>query len=154
MMRAALLALLALAAPGALAQAKPQAPTEEATIQRFRAHAKPRKVTPAAPLGAEERNTIRRFREAKPSVVFVSAIAPVQDMQTLDITKVPTARGTGFVWDEWGHVVTNHHIITVEEGGKRLGEVKEVEVTLSNGKAYKGRVIGTSFAYDLSLIHI
>ena len=153
MIRATLLALTALAL-AAQTPPKPPAPTEEATIQRFRAHARPRKVAPAAPLSAEERNTIRRFKEAKASVVFVSAVAPVRDLRTMDETKIPTARGTGFVWDEWGHVVTNHHIITVEEGGKRLGEVEEAEVTLSDGKTYKGRVIGSSFAYDIAVLQV
>ena len=153
MIRASLLAVTTLAL-SAQTPPKPPAPTEEATIQRFRAHAKPRKVAPAAPLSAEERNTIRRFKEAKAGVVFVSAVAPVRDLRTMDETKIPTARGTGFVWDEWGHVVTNHHIITVEEGGKRLGEVDEVEVTLSDGKTYKGRVIGSSFAYDISVLQV
>jgi S1-C subfamily serine protease len=151
MNRVALLALLALSLA---AQTAPKAvpPTEDATIQRFRAHAKPRKVAPAIPLSAEERNTIRRFQEAKPSVVYVSAIAHMQDSRTLDITKVPTGTATGFVWDDWGHVVTNHHLITVEEQGKRLGEADEVEITLANGKAYKGRVIGYSFAYDIAVL--
>jgi S1-C subfamily serine protease len=153
MIRATLLAVTVLAL-SAQTLPKPPVPTEDATIERFRAHAKPRKVAPAAPLSAEERNTIRRFKEAKASVVFVSAVAPVRDLRTMDETKIPTARGTGFVWDEWGHVVTNHHIITVEEGGKRLGEVDEVEVTLSDGKTYKGRVIGSSFAYDISVLQV
>ncbi len=153
MIRATLLAVTVLAL-SAQTLPKPPVPTEDATIERFRAHAKPRKVAPAAALSAEERNTIRRFKEAKPSVVFVSAVAPVRDLRTMDETKIPTARGTGFVWDEWGHVVTNHHIITVEDGGKRLGDVSEVEVTLSDGKTYKGRVIGTSFAYDIAVLQV
>ncbi len=153
MIRATLLAVTVLAL-SAQTLPKPPVPTEDATIERFRAHAKPRKVAPAAALSAEERNTIRRFKEAKASVVFVSAVAPVRDLRTMDETKIPTARGTGFVWDEWGHVVTNHHIITVEDGGKRLGDVSEVEVTLSDGKTYKGRVIGTSFAYDIAVLQV
>jgi S1-C subfamily serine protease len=136
------------------AQAPAQAPSEEAAIQRFRAHASPRAVASRPPLSTEERNTIQRFKEAKPSVVYVSAIAPVQDLRTRDITKIPTGTGTGFVWDEWGHVVTNHHVITVEDQGKRVGDVDEVEVTLADGKTYKGRVIGTSFAYDISVLQV
>ena len=136
------------------AQAPAQAPSEETAIQRFRAHAAPRAVASRPPLSAEERNTIQRFKEAKPSVVYVSAIAPVQDLRTQDITKIPTGTGTGFVWDEWGHVVTNHHVITVEDQGKRVGDVDEVKVTLADGKTYKGRVIGTSFAYDISVLQV
>jgi len=137
-----------------LAQATAQAPSEEDTIRRFRAHAAPRSVASRPPLSAEERNAIQRFKEAKPSVVYVSAIAPVQDLRTQDITKIPTGTGTGFVWDEWGHVVTNHHVITVENQGQRMGDVNEVEVTLADGKTYKGRVIGTSFAYDISVLQV
>ncbi|HJW72872.1 MAG TPA: trypsin-like peptidase domain-containing protein [Geothrix sp.] len=151
MKRAVLLALFPLTL---LAQPAAKTPTEESTIQRFRAHAKPRQVASQAPLSAEERNTIRRFKEAKPSVVYVTAIAPVQDLRTMDTTKAPQGSGTGFVWDEWGHVVTNHHVITVEQGGMRVGEVDEVEVTLADGKVYKGRVIGSSFAYDISVLQV
>jgi S1-C subfamily serine protease len=151
MKRAVLLALFPLTL---LAQSAAKTPTEESTIQRFRAHAKPRQVASQPPLSAEERNTIRRFREAKPSVVYVTAIAPVQDLRTMDTTKAPQGSGTGFVWDEWGHVVTNHHVITVEQGGMRVGEVDEVEVTLADGKVYKGRVIGSSFAYDISVLQV
>jgi len=153
MIRIASIALLALCLAAQNAP-KPIAPSEEDTIQRFRAHARPRRVAPSAGLSPEEQNTVRRFREAKPSVVYISAIAPVQDLRTLDIAKVPTGTGTGFVWDEWGHVVTNHHVITVEEGGKRVGDTDEVEITLADGKTYKGRVIGTSYAYDIAVLQV
>ena len=115
---------------------------------------RPQKLNGGSVCYSGSRNTIQRFKEAKPSVVYVSAIAPVQDPGTLDITKIPTGTGTGFVWDEWGHVVTNHHVITVEDKGKRIGDVDEVEVTLADGKTYKGRVIGTSFAYDIAVLQV
>jgi S1-C subfamily serine protease len=85
-------------------------------------------------------------------VVFVSAILKNRDPKTHDITKIPTGSGTGFVWDEWGHIVTNHHVISVEQAGQLLTDVEEVEVTVSTGKTYKGRVIGVSFAYDIAVI--
>ncbi|MBI1751450.1 MAG: trypsin-like peptidase domain-containing protein [Acidobacteria bacterium] len=151
MIRSALIALLALPL---LAQTvpSPTAPAEDSIIQRFRAHAKPRTVTSTTTLSPEERNTVRRFREAKPSVVFVSAHLKGTDLDTRDETRIPAGRGTGFVWDEWGHVVTNHHVISAEREGRLLGDADEVEITLANGKAYKGRVIGTSFAYDIAVI--
>lgn len=153
MIRSALIALLALPL---LAQTAPNptAPAEDSVIQRFRAHAKPRTVTSTTSLSPEERNTIRRFREAKPSVVFVSAHINLKgaDPATRDETRIPAGSGTGFVWDEWGHIVTNHHVISAEREGRLLGDAEEVEITLANGKAYKGRVIGTSFAYDIAVI--
>lgn len=152
MNRAALILFPVLSLTAQVAPKPTPPPTEEATIQRFRAHAKPRGVAPRVPLNAEELNTIRRFKEAKTSVVYVSAVAPVQNPKTFDIAKIPTGTATGFVWDEWGHIVTNHHLITIEEGGKRVADVDEVEITLANGKTYKGRVIGYSFAYDIAVL--
>lgn len=151
MIRTALIALLALTL-AAQTTPKQAPPTEDATIQRLRAYARPRQIDPGAPLSAEERNTIRRFREAKPSVVFVSALVKDRDPKTQDLLKIPTGAGTGFVWDDWGHIVTNHHVISWDEGGQHIGDVNEVEVTLSNGKTYKGRVIGVSFAFDIAVI--
>jgi S1-C subfamily serine protease len=151
MIRTVLSVLLALSL-AAQNPPKPVAPTEDAIIKRFRTHAKPRQVAPPAPLSAEERNIIQRFKQTRSSVVFVSAILKNRDPKTHDITKIPTGSGTGFVWDEWGHIVTNHHVISVEQGGQLLTDVEEVEVTVSDGKTYKGRVIGASFAFDIAVI--
>ncbi len=132
--------------------AKPTTSAEEQAIQRFRAHARPRAVAPAAPLSAEDRNTIRRFREAKPSVVFVSAF--ILNPDPTGPPRLPAGTGTGFVWDEWGHIVTNHHVISAEVEGKLFRDAEEVEITFSSGKAYKGRVIGRSFAFDIAVIQV
>ncbi len=154
MIRAALIALLGLALAAQTAPKPTVPPTEDATIQRFRAHAQPRILTPPVALSAEERNTIRRFKKTKPSVVYISAIAQGRDLATMEPVKIPTGAGTGFVWDEWGHIVTNHHLITVEKDGKLITDLEELEVTLSNGKTYKGRVIGRSFAYDIAVLQV
>ena len=151
MIRVALIALLALPMTAQTAP-KPAVPTEDSTIQRFRTHAKPRRVAPKSPLSAEEENTIRRFKESKPSVVFVSSFLKNPDPGSAVPAKLPTGSGTGYVWDEWGHIVTNHHVISAEVDGKLFADVEEVEITLANGKTYKGRVIGTSFAYDIAVI--
>lgn len=148
---ALLLTSLALAAQG---PKKPAPPSEDAIIKRFRAFSAPRAVAQRGPLSAEERNTIRRFKEARGSVVYVSAIAPFQNLRTLDITNLPTGAGTGFVWDDYGHVVTNLHVITVEEQGRRIGEAPELQVTLTDGKTYKGKLIGRSFAYDVAVLQV
>jgi S1-C subfamily serine protease len=149
MNRVALILLTALSLAAQTAP-KPAAPTEETTIERFRAHAKPRAVAIKPPLSPEERNTIRHFREAKPSVVYVSAFLPNPDPK--GPPKIATGSGTGFVWDEWGHIVTNHHVISAEVNGKLFADAEEVEITLATGKTYKGRVIGYSFAFDIAVI--
>ncbi len=157
MLRLTLIVLLALplvaqSTPKSTPKPTPQA--EDDTIKRFRVHARPRPVAASASLSPEERNTIRRFKETKPSVVFVSAFIENPNPTNQDETRIPAGSGTGFVWDEWGHIVTNHHVISKEVDGKLLTDAKEVEITLGNGKAYKGRVIGASFAYDIAVIQV
>ncbi len=132
----------------------PTPPTEDATIERFRAKSRPRTITPRGPLSIDEKNTVQRFKDAKASVVYISAIVEARNLTTQDVSRIPSGTGTGFVWDDYGHVVTNHHLITLEEGGRPLLEVREAEVTLADGKTYKGRVIGFSFAYDLAVLQV
>lgn len=59
-----------------------------------------------------EQNTINVFQETVQSVVNVSNIKLARmgwfDMQTLEI---PRGAGSGFVWDDQGHIVTNYHVI-------------------------------------------
>ena len=56
-----------------------------------------------------------------------------------------SAEGSGFVIDDEGHVVTNHHV--VENQG-------DIEVTFWNGQSYPGRVIGMDRSTDLAVIKV
>lgn len=153
-----LLSLILLVGPlTAQAPAKPEATAaaEDAIIARYRAFAKPRTPVPRGPLTAEELNTIRRFKEVRKSVVYLTSILLQKDPVTGAVIRKPEASGTGFVWDQYGHVVTNHHVVTAEgPDGRRQGETSLVEVTLSDGKTYQGRLIGWSFAFDIAVIQV
>jgi S1-C subfamily serine protease len=130
-------------------------PSENAIIEQFRAFSRPRTPALRGPLTHEELNTIRRFKEVKPSVVYITAVVLGKDPETGAITRTPVSSGSGFVWDQYGHVVTNHHVVTAEgPEGQRLGETPVVEVTLADGKTYKGRVIGFSFAFDIAVVQV
>ena len=149
---ALLLTSLALAAQG---PEKPQPPSEDAIIARFRAFAAPRGVTRRGPLTQEELNTIRRVKSVKKSVVGITAVLLEKDPQTGAIIRKPVSSGSGFVWDAYGHVVTNHHVVTAEgPEGERMTETPVVEVTLANHKTYKGRLIGFSFAFDIAVVQV
>jgi S1-C subfamily serine protease len=73
--------------------------------------AKPRPVVERGPLDAEEQATIELYKEAKPSVVHVTRFAARRNAWNLNIEKIPEGTGSGFIWDEDGHVVTNYHVI-------------------------------------------
>ncbi len=151
-----LVSLLLLAGP-LLAQApSPKAlSAEDALIARYRAFAAPRTPTPRGPLTAEERNTIRRFKEVRKSVVYITAVQMQKNPVTGAITQKAVSSGSGLVWDQYGHVVTNHHVVTMDgPEGQRMGETPVVEVTLSDGKTYQGRVIGFSFAFDIAVLQV
>src|SRR5688572_14023115 len=70
-------------------------------------------LAPAEPrreLRLVERETIDLFRDNSPSVVHVTSAARVR-RAFRDPVDLPIGTGTGFVWDEKGHIVTNFHVI-------------------------------------------
>jgi len=56
-----------------------------------------------------------------------------------------TRLGSGFVYDNQGHIVTNGHVVN---------GAKMVEVTFVDGNTYKARVIGTDSYSDLAVLQI
>ena len=106
----------------------------------------PRPVTiPAGDLGADEKATISVFQSVSPSVVHITNIGIQRSAFSMDVTEIPQGTGTGFVWDEHGHVVTNYHVI---QGAS------SVRVTLADGTTYEGKVIGQAPDKDLAVVKI
>jgi S1-C subfamily serine protease len=105
----------------------------------------PRPVTARGDLAADEQATIELFEHARDSVVFISTMQQVQDLWTRDVFSVPRGSGSGFVWDEVGHVVTNFHVI---EGAS------EATVRLADGRDYQAALVGASPAHDIAVLRI
>ena len=144
-------------APAPLPDAKAQdlQAQEDAIITLYRKGAKPRQPAPRGRLLTEEENTIRRFKDAKPSVVYISTLADTINRYTGDMMRVPAGTGTGWVWDDKGHIVTNLHVVTVDEDqGNVVKESNDVRVTLASGKTYQARIIGRSLAYDTAVLQV
>ncbi|GHB25411.1 S1C family serine protease [Streptomyces chryseus] len=56
--------------------------------------------------------------------------------------------GTGFVYDEQGHIVTNNHVVaSAADGG-------DLSVTFSNGKKYDAEVVGRAEGYDVAVLKL
>jgi len=111
----------------------------------FNANVEPRAVTARGELAADEKSTIQIFDQASPSVVFISTRKRVRDFWTRNVFSVPRGNGSGFVWDELGHVVTNHHVI---QGAS------EASVRLNDGRSYDAVLVGASPAHDLAVLRI
>lgn len=91
-----------------------------------------------------ERNTIEVFRRSDPSVVFVTNNALRRDIFSMNVTEVPQGTGSGFLWDDHGHVVTNFHVL---ENGQTFS------VTLPSGITREARVVGVEPRKDLAVLH-
>ncbi len=116
-------------------------------IERYlvRFDAEPREVAARGDLAADERATIAIFEQTSPSVVFITTRQRVVDLWTRNVTSVQRGSGSGFFWDDLGHVVTNNHVI---EGAS------EAIVSLNDGRSYRAVLVGRSPAHDLAVLRI
>lgn len=110
-----------------------------------RERAEPRPVQARGDLAEDEKATIEIFERAKGSVVFITTRARVVDFWTRNVHSVPRGTGSGFIWDEYGHVVTNLHVIA---------GASEATVQLNDGRDYPAGLVGASPAHDLAVLRI
>ena len=96
-------------------------------------------------LTATELNDINIFKNNKESVVFISTQKRVVDYYTLTRYIIPRGSGSGFVWNKYGYIVTNFHVID----GASSATVK-----LHNGKSYKAKLIGLYKRRDIAVLKI
>ena len=113
--------------------------------QFVRYDAEPRAITARGDLAADEQATIALFERTSPSVVFITTRQRVINPWTRNVTSVQRGSGSGFLWDDLGHVVTNNHVI---EGAS------EAIVTLDDGRSYRAVRVGSSPAHDLAVLRI
>lgn len=136
----------------------PITPEEQAAIEIGRRGAKPRPISPRKPLNGIEANCVSVFKASKPSVVYIASATQqfvLKNTETGDVMAIPPGTGTGFVWDEMGHVVTNHHVVEIDdENGQPIGEAEDLQIKLADGKIYRARVIGKSLAYDIAVLRV
>lgn len=105
----------------------------------------PRAVTPRGDLAADEKATIEIFERAKGSVVFITTQQQVLDPWTRNVFNIPRGSGSGFFWDELGHVVTNYHVIAGASAAR---------VRLNDGRDYAASLVGASPEHDLAVLKI
>jgi S1-C subfamily serine protease len=104
-----------------------------------------RPVSPRGPLLPEEEAAIAIFEEARPSVVFITTLVYRRDLFSFNIFEIPQGTGSGFTWDEQGHVVTNFHVIY---------RAQQVRVTLSDQSQWKAELVGYAPDKDLAVLKI
>jgi len=107
--------------------------------------AEPREITARGDLAADEQTTIAIFEATSPSVVYITTTGRVLDLITRDVTEVRRGTGSGVIWDDHGHIVTNQHVI---EG------VQAAYVRLADQRNYDAVLVGSSPEYDLAVLRI
>jgi S1-C subfamily serine protease len=78
-------------------------------------------------------------------VVYITTAQLVRDVWSRNVFSVPRGTGSGFIWDEAGHVVTNFHVIQ----GASSATVK-----LADGRDYQAVLVGASPAHDIAVLKI
>ena len=111
----------------------------------MRGQAEPRAVLARGDLAADEQTTIDIFERVSPSVVYITTSGQMLDLLTRSVTEVPQGTGTGFVWDERGHVVTNYHVIE---------DARAAYVRLSSGRSYDATLVGVSPEHDIAVLRV
>src|SRR3979409_1215144 len=105
----------------------------------------PRPVEPRGNLPGAERTTIEIFDRVSPSVVQVAALANVPGAAALNGDGGGVQSGTGFIWDNSRHVVTNAHV---------MAGTSEIVVRLASGDVVEAQPVGVAESYDLAVLHI
>ena len=93
----------------------------------------------------DERATIALFERASPAVVYITSLSVRRDFFTMNVLQIPQGTGSGFVWDNAGHVVTNFHVIQ---------NADSAQVTLSDRTTWTARLVGVAPAKDLAVLRI
>ncbi|MBD3672908.1 MAG: trypsin-like peptidase domain-containing protein [Planctomycetaceae bacterium] len=108
----------------------------------------PRTVTPRGELGADEEATVELFENLKKSTVFIQTrkytLKARRGFQ-LSVGERPSGIGTGFIWDQNGHIITNFHVIQGADGAS---------VQLADESVYDANVVGVSPEEDLAVLKI
>jgi S1-C subfamily serine protease len=105
----------------------------------------PRTVSARGNLAADEQSTIELFERSRGSVVFITTKSQVRDFWTRNVFTVPRGTGSGFIWDDAGHVVTNYHVIE---------NASEATVKLADGRDYRAALVGASPGHDIAVLKI
>ncbi|KAF5472506.1 hypothetical protein F2P56_009219, partial [Juglans regia] len=115
-------------------------------------------------LQQEEDRAVQLFQEASPSVVFIKdlEIDKIPKTSSADVNLIEDENakvegtGSGFIWDKFGHIVTNYHVVAklaTDGSGSHRCKVYLVDAK-GNGFYREGKIVGVDPAYDLAILKV
>ncbi len=90
---------------------------------------------------SSEQNTIDIFHKASPKVVYIQRLKAVKS-RSRHIEVSSDGTGSGVIWDNAGHIVTNYHVI---KGADHLQ-------VMMNNTAYDAKVVGAEPRKDIAVL--
>ena len=110
-----------------------------------RPEAQPREVAIRAPMADGEQATIQLFRKCSVSVVNIQTSLLRQNLFDLNPMEIPRGTGSGFIWDDQGHIVTNFHV---------LAGANRARVVLADQSTWQATLVGQAPDKDLAVLRI
>ena len=103
---------------------------------------------PASILTSDAMTLPQIFNKTENSVVQITSTSPISNSLVIrNGEQIPqnVALGSGFVYDQDGHILTNYHVIS---------DPNSVEVTFVDGDSYSAKVIGQDPYSDIAVLQI
>ncbi|KAH6830419.1 Trypsin family protein with PDZ domain-containing protein [Perilla frutescens var. hirtella] len=115
-------------------------------------------VSPAGALFPSEERIVKLFEKNTYSVVNIFDVTLRPQLNITGVVEVPEGNGSGVVWDDQGHIVTNYHVIgnSLSRNPSTGQVVARVNILASEGiqKNFEGKLIGADRAKDLAVLKV
>lgn len=92
---------------------------------------------------SDELNTIEVFKQASPKVVYVHKIQHVHNRYAEEF-EISSGSGSGIIWDKYGHIVTNYHVIH---------DADNLMVSIDN-KTVAAKLVGVEPRKDIAVLKL
>lgn len=113
--------------------------------------------TSGALFPAEER-IVQLFEKNTYSVVNIFDVTLRPQLNVTGMVEIPEGNGSGVVWDEQGHIVTNYHVIgnALSRNPSPGQVVARVNILASEGlqKNFEGKLVGADRTKDLAVLKV
>jgi 2-alkenal reductase len=96
-------------------------------------------------LEEEQQVLIELYRRVNPAVVSIEVVGDHPPIDGVEEELFPFGQGSGFLFDDQGHIVTNNHVV---EGGKSF------QVGFADGSIFEARLVGTDPGSDLAVLKV
>jgi S1-C subfamily serine protease len=104
-----------------------------------------RPITARGNLAEDEKSTIELYNQSRQGVVNITTLANRKTGINLNIQQMPEGTGSGFVWDDAGHIVTNFHVIQNADAA---------QITFADQSVFQARLVGYFADKDLAVLKV